>query len=90
MNPHSVPSRLNTGLVLEMQNNGKEQDVYHNGERIASSAPLNIVITDITARDKTKTYSDEYDENGVLVEKSARKGRLFGNQLAWAANGFRS
>ncbi len=87
MNPHSVPSRLNTGLVLEMQNNGKEQDVYHNGERIASSAPLNIVITDITARDKTKTYSDEYDENGVLVEKSARKGRLFGNQLAWAANG---
>lgn len=87
MNPHSVPSRLNTGLVLEMQNSGKEQDIYHNGERIASAAPLNIVITDITARDKTKTYDDEYDENGNLVEKSVREGRLFGNQLAWVANG---
>lgn len=87
MNPHSVPSRLNTGLVLEMQNSGQEQEIYHNGERIASSAPLNIVITDITARDKTKTYSDEYDENGELIEKSVRQGRLFGNQLAWVANG---
>lgn len=87
MNPHSVPSRLNTGLVLEMQNSGEETPVYHNGERIASSAPLNVVITDITARDKTKTYSDEYDENGQLVEKSLREGRLFGNQLAWVANG---
>lgn len=87
MNPHSVPSRLNTGLVLEMQYSGEEQSIFHNGERIASAAPLNIVITDITARDKTQTYSDEYDEQGRLINKVSRKGRSFGNQLAWVANG---
>ncbi|EHT3670506.1 hypothetical protein KXP69_002277 [Staphylococcus pseudintermedius] len=76
MNPHSVPSRLNTGLVLEMQSSGEEQNIYHEGERIASAAPLNIVITDITARDKTQTYEDN----------SVRKGRAFGNQLGWVAN----
>ncbi|MCA1235791.1 hypothetical protein [Staphylococcus aureus] len=87
MNPHSVSTRLNTGLVLEMQSTGVEESIIHNGERIASAAPLNIVITDITAKGKTQTYDDKYDDNGDLIATSVKKGRSFGNQLAWVATG---
>ncbi|WP_244051865.1 hypothetical protein, partial [Staphylococcus argenteus] len=44
-------------------------------------------ITDITAKGKTQTYDDKYDENGNLIATSVKKGRSFGNQLAWVATG---
>src|SRR5699024_7928856 len=55
MNPHSIPSRMNTGVPLEMLDNGASLEIKHNGERIADAGLLNVVITDITAEDKTKT-----------------------------------
>lgn len=86
MNPHSIPSRMNTGVPLEMQDNGVSIEIKHNNETIAEAGVLNVVITDITAEDKTKIYEDEYDEEGNLVKKSLRKGRSFGVQEAWVAN----
>lgn len=86
MNPHSIPSRMNTGVPLEMVDNGVELEIKHNGEKVANAGLLNVVITDITAEDKTKTYDDVYDMDGNLVEKSLRKGRSFGVQEAWVAN----
>lgn len=86
MNPHSIPSRMNTGVPLEMIDNGLSLDIKHNGEKIADAGLLNVVITDITADDKTKVYEDEYDKDGNLIKKSSRKGRSFGVQEAWVAN----
>lgn len=80
MNPHSIPSRKNTGVVLEIQDNAKQgeaiQDIMYNGAKVADSGALNVVITDITAKDKTHTY-----EKG-----EGRLGRSFGVQEAWVAN----
>lgn len=86
MNPHSIPSRMNTGVALEMLDNGVSFSVNNNGKSVAQAGYLNVVITDITAQDKTKTYDDVYDMNGNLIEKSVRKGRSFGVQEAWVAN----
>lgn len=86
MNPFSVSSRKNTGLLLEMKHDNDMYPVMFNGEQVAESGMLSVVITDITARQKTKTYQDEYDKDGNLVNKSNRKGRSFGVQEAWVAN----
>ncbi|WP_341775915.1 hypothetical protein [Staphylococcus hyicus] len=86
MNPHSIPSRMNTGVVHEMLNNGQVVNIKHNGEIVAEAGQLNVVITDITARNKTKTYENEYDDNGQLTKRATRKGRSFGVQEAWVAN----
>lgn len=86
MNPHSIPSRMNTGVPLEMIDNGVSLDIKHNGEKVADAGLLNVVITDITAEDKTKTYEDEYDAEGNLINNLSRKGRSFGVQEAWVAN----
>ena len=86
MNPHSIPSRMNTGVVLEMQHNGDAQPVLYENERVADAGKLNVVITNITAKDKTKTYENEYDAEGNLTLQSTRKGRSFGVQEAWVAN----
>lgn len=86
MNPHSIPSRMNTGVPLEMQDNGFSVEVKHNNKAIAEAGVLNVVITDITAEDKTKVYEDEYNNEGDLVKQSNRKGRSFGVQEAWVAN----
>lgn len=76
MNPHSIPSRKNTGVVLEMQKNGNFQDITLNGEKVAEAGTLGVVLTNITAKDKTHTY-----EQG-----EGRLGRSFGVQEAWVAN----
>lgn len=80
MNPHSIVSRMNTGVVLEMQGEATEQeplrDITYNGVKVAESGLLNVVVTDITAKDKTHTY-----EKG-----EGRLGRSFGVQEAWVAN----
>src|SRR5699024_10278564 len=86
MNHHAIPSRMNTGVALEMLDNGVSFSVNNNGKSVAQAGYLNVVITDITAQDKTKTYDDVYDMNGNLIEKSVRKGRSFGVQEAWVAN----
>lgn len=86
MNPHSIPSRMNTGVPLEMMDNGVSLEIKHNGEKVADAGLLNVVVTDITAKDKTKTYEDEYDLEGNLINKAIRKGRSFGVQEAWVAN----
>lgn len=86
MNPFSVSSRKNTGLLLEMKHDNDMQPVMHNDKQVGESGMLNVVITDITARQKTQTYQDEYDKDGNLIKKSSRKGRSFGVQEAWVAN----
>src|SRR5699024_5314707 len=86
MNPHSIPSRMNTGVALEMLYNGVSFSINYNGKSVAQACYLNVVITDITTQDKTKTYDDVYDMDGNLIEKSVRKGRSFGVQEAWVAN----
>lgn len=86
MNPHSIPSRMNTGVPLEMIDNGVSLEIKHKGQKVADAGLLNVVITDITAKDKTKVYEDEFDKDGNLIKKSVRKGRSFGVQEAWVAN----
>lgn len=86
MNPHSIPSRMNTGVALELEAGGLVTPITFNGERVADAGLLNVVITDITAKGKTKVYEDEYDKDGNLIKKSNRKGRSFGVQEAWVAN----
>lgn len=86
MNPFSVSTRRNTGLLLEMKHNQDMEPVMVNGEQVAESGTLNVVVTDITAKQKTQTYLDEYDIDGNLISKSNRKGRSFGVQEAWVAN----
>lgn len=80
MNPHSIPSRMNTGVVLEMQHHAKNgepmKEVMFNGSSIVNAGVLNVVVTDITAKSKTHTY-----EKG-----EGRLGRSFGVQEAWVAN----
>lgn len=87
MNPHSIPSRMNTGVALEMKHNGIVKPIIHEGKDIGESGELNVVITDITAKQKTKTYQKEYDNEGNLIaNQTFRKGRSFGVQEAWVAN----
>ncbi len=86
MNPHSIPSRMNTGVALELEDSGLVSPITYNGSKVADAGVLNVVITDITAENKTKVYEDEYDKEGNLVKKSNRKGRSFGVQEAWVAN----
>lgn len=85
MNPYSVSSRKNTGLLLEMKHQGDMVPVKMDGQTIAESGLLNVVVTDITAKDKTKTYQAERDESGNYIP-SSRLGRSFGVQEAWVAN----
>lgn len=87
MNPHSIPSRMNTGVALEMKNNGVIEPIIHEGREIGESGELSVVITDITAKQKTKTYQKQYDNEGNLIaNQTFRKGRSFGVQEAWVAN----
>lgn len=76
VNPHSVPSRKNTGVILEMQANGGIEDVMYNGKVVGQMGTIDMITTDITAEDKTHTY-----EHG-----EGRLGRSFGVQEAWVAN----
>lgn len=68
-----------------MKHQGDMVPVKMDGQTIAESGLLNVVVTDITAKDKTKTYQAERDESGNYIP-SSRLGRSFGVQEAWVAN----
>lgn len=78
MNPHSIPTRFNTGVVIEMQR-GKTgiNDVTLDGQKVGERGQLDVIVTDITAEGKTHIYDAD----------SERKGRSFGNQEGWVAQG---
>lgn len=75
MNPHSITSRQNTGVVIEMQRHGDIKPVTLDGDVKGHSGELSVIVTNITAESKTHIYD----------ESEARQGRNFGNQEAWAA-----
>lgn len=78
MNPSSVPSRNNTGLIIEMKENGNVKPLTYKGETLQGElGTLDIIKTDIKAEDKTQIYG----------KNSVRKGRSFGVQEAWVAQG---
>ena len=84
-NPHSVPTRFNTGVVMEMQDDPDHiKSLYHNGKKVGEMGHLSVIVTNITAENKTHTYEDEFDDHGNLVEKANRVGRSFSNQLGWS------
>lgn len=77
MNPHSIASRSNTGVVLEMKNSGDVNPVMFNGKQVAEMGSLQVIKTNISAESKTHIYNGD----------SPRKGRSFGVQEAWVAQG---
>lgn len=78
MNPHSIVSRSNTGVVLEMQQHKDGvEPVTLNGDEVGEMGTLQVIKTNITAESKTHVYNGD----------SPRKGRSFGVQEAWVAQG---
>lgn len=79
MNPYSIASRSNTGVALEMKhsNDGEVKPITFRGKVIGESGMLNVIKTNISAESKTHIYEGD----------SPRKGRSFGVQEAWVAQG---
>lgn len=80
MNPFSISSRSNTGVVLEMKHNGYVEKPTLNGQPLPDNTEvgqLEIIKTNISAESKTHVYNGD----------SPRKGRSFGVQEAWVAQG---
>ena len=77
-NPYSVISRLNTGLILELQSNeDKIKELTLDGRVVGEMSQMYSIKTNMTAEDKTHVYDGD----------SLRKGRSFGVQEAWVAQG---
>lgn len=76
--PYAMISRHNAGVIKEMQD-GEVKPVYdENGEIIAESGTLNMIVTDMQADKKSQTYSADDLAEG--------KGRKFSSQLIWTMN----
>lgn len=75
--PYSMISRHNAGVILEMQESIKP--VYdENGEMMAESGELNIIITNQQVDKKSQTYSQD--------DLALGRGRKFSSQLGWGMN----
>ncbi len=80
--PYSPLSRLNAGIVRELQD-GEVLDIIDpigpdgNGQVIEGAlGELNFIVTDLTVDDKTRAYTED--------DFAAGGGRLASGQLAWA------
>lgn len=71
--PYSALSRANGGLIRELQENPQTlHDPFHNRTVEGGMGQINMIVTDMTADEKTHHYSNPGE------------GRKFSSQLAWA------
>lgn len=78
MSSYSVLTRDNAGVVRELQDSEDIRDVKSpvDGEVVAQSGQLNVIVTNMLVDEKSHAYDDNAIAQG--------KGRKFSSQLTWA------